>query len=68
MPSPIFHLAFPVGNIAQTKAFYGEALGCKIGRENAQSVILNLYGHQLVAHLTDEPLPPQKGIYPVTLG
>lgn len=68
MSNPIFHLAFPVGNIAQTKAFYGEALGCQVGRENAQSVILSLYGHQLVAHLTDESLPPQKGIYPRHFG
>lgn len=63
-----FHLAFPVSNIPQTKEFYGDGLGCLIGRENASSVILNLYGHQLVAHLTNEPLLPQKGIYPRHFG
>jgi hypothetical protein len=27
-----------------------------------------LYGHQLVAHVTKEPLTPQKGIYPRHFG
>lgn len=63
-----FHLAFPVGNVPQTKEFYGEGLGCGIGRETADSVILNLYDHQLVAHVTHEPLVPQKGIYPRHFG
>lgn len=64
----IFHLAFPVGDIAQTKEFYADGLGCEIGRESATSVILNLYGHQIVAHLTKEALTPQKGIYPRHFG
>ncbi len=68
MTQALFHLAFPVTNIAQTKSFYADGLGCKIGRENSNSVILNLYGHQLVAHITDEPLTPQKGIYPRHFG
>ncbi|NJO79859.1 MAG: glyoxalase [Cyanobacteria bacterium RM1_2_2] len=68
MAQTIFHLAFPVTDLAQAKAYYAEGLGCQIGRENAQSVILNLYGHQLVAHLIEEPLPLQKGIYPRHFG
>lgn len=68
MHPALFHLAFPVTNIAQTKAFYADGLGCEIGRENLLSVILNLYGHQLVAHVTDEPLTPQRGIYPRHFG
>lgn len=64
----LFHLAFPVTDIAQTKAYYAGGLGCTIGRESSQSVILNLYGHQLVAHLSNEPLVPQKGIYPRHFG
>jgi extradiol dioxygenase family protein len=63
-----FHLAFPVSNIAQTKEFYADGLGCEVGRENATSVILNLYGHQLVAHVTQEPIVPQQGIYPRHFG
>jgi uncharacterized protein len=68
MAPTLFHLAFPVTNIAQTKKFYVDGLGCGLGRENPQAVILNLYGHQLVAHVTDEPLAPQKGIYPRHFG
>ncbi len=64
----LFHLAFPVTDIEQTKEFYAGGLGCEIGRESRHAVILNLYGHQLVAHVTKEPLTPQKGIYPRHFG
>jgi uncharacterized protein len=66
--SALFHLSFPVGNIPDTKAFYADGLGCTMGRENATSIILGLYGHQLVAHVTDEILRPQQGIYPRHFG
>jgi extradiol dioxygenase family protein len=68
MSPTLFHLAFPVNNIPQTKEFYAQGLGCEVGRESDVSVILNLYGHQLVAHVTTEPLPRQKGIYPRHFG
>lgn len=68
MNQVLFHLAFPVANIAQTKQFYVQGLGCQIGRESPSSVILNLYGHQIVAHLTHEPLTPQHTIYPRHFG
>ena len=64
----LFHLSFPVGNILQTKTFYVDGLGCQAGRESESSMILNLYGHQLVPHVTSEPLLPQKGIYPRHFG
>lgn len=64
----LFHLAFPVTNIEQTKDYYGNGLGCDIGRESRHAVILNLYGHQLVAHRVNEPLTPQQGIYPRHFG
>jgi uncharacterized protein len=67
-PIALFHLAFPVGNIPDTKAYYGQGLGCQIGRENDLTVILNLYRHQLVAHVSPEPLTPQQGIYPRHFG
>ncbi|NES72764.1 MAG: glyoxalase, partial [Okeania sp. SIO2D1] len=54
--NPIFHLAIPINNIAQAKAYYVEGLGCQVGRENAQALILNFYSHQVVAHMTKEPL------------
>ncbi|MEM6519847.1 MAG: VOC family protein [Cyanobacteria bacterium P01_D01_bin.71] len=63
----LFHLAFPVADVPTTKAFYVEGLGCEAGRESANSIILNLYNHQIVAHTTKE-LTPQKGIYPRHFG
>lgn len=68
MAAVLFHLAFPVGDVAQTKEFYVDGLGCGLGRENSHAIILDLYGHQLVAHVTDEPLTPQRGIYPRHFG
>jgi extradiol dioxygenase family protein len=67
MSQPLFHLAFPVGDIPQTKAFYVAGLGCRAGRETPRSLILNFYQHQLVAHVTPE-IHPQKGIYPRHFG
>ncbi len=64
----IFHLAFPAENISDTKKFYIDGLGCTMGRETHSSIILDLYGHQLVAHLTKEKLPLQTGIYPRHFG
>ncbi|MEB3274807.1 MAG: VOC family protein [Prochlorothrix sp.] len=66
--APCFHLAFPVANIAQTKAFYGEGLGCEVGRESPSSLILGLHGHQIVAHVSRDPLEPQGSIYPRHFG
>lgn len=68
MNQVLFHLAFPVTDIAQTKAYYVDGLGCVAGRENKHALILNLYGHQLVAHITKDPLTPQRGIYPRHFG
>jgi extradiol dioxygenase family protein len=68
MSKPIFHLAFPVSDIQQTKAYYVDGLGCIPGRENPHALILNLYGHQLVAHTTKEPLTRQRTIYPRHFG
>lgn len=64
----LFHLAFPVTDIAKTKEFYVNGLGCVAGRETKTALILNLFGHQLVAHVSKEPLTPQRGIYPRHFG
>ncbi|WP_414578534.1 VOC family protein [Anabaena sp. CCY 9402-a] len=68
MNQTIFHLAFPVTDLTQAKAYYVDGLGCIPGRENPQALILNLYGHQLVAHLTKESLMRQRTIYPRHFG
>lgn len=68
MTSVLFHLAFPINNIELAKQFYVDGLGCKVGRESRHAVILDFYGHQLVAHMTSDPLIPQKSIYPRHFG
>ena len=50
----LFHLAFPVRDIAETRRFYGDLIGCAEGRSSANWVDFDFYGHQLVAHLAPE--------------
>ena len=52
---PRFHLAFPVHDLAAARRFYGDVLGCPEGRSAEHWVDFDLHGHQIVAHLTDEP-------------
>jgi extradiol dioxygenase family protein len=49
-----FHLAFPVRDIAEARAFYGELLGCPEGRSAPEWVDFDFYGHQIVAHLAPD--------------
>lgn len=51
---PLFHLAFPVDDLAKARAFYGDLLGCPEGRSSDAWVDFNFYGHQIVAHLAAE--------------
>jgi extradiol dioxygenase family protein len=51
---PLFHLAFPVHDLAEARRFYGELLGCPEGRSADDWVDFNFYGHQVVAHLSPE--------------
>ena len=50
----LFHLAFPVKNLEESRKFYGEVLGCVEGRSSAEWIDFNLFGHQIVAHLAPE--------------
>ena len=52
-PAPPFHLAFPVRDLASTRAFYGRTLGCTEGRSAERWVDFDFFGHQLSAHLSD---------------
>jgi len=49
-----FHLAFPVTSLANARRFYGGLLGCPEGRSSDSWVDFDLYGHQIVAHLSPE--------------
>ena len=51
---PPFHLAFPVRDLAEARAFYGELLECPEGRSSEEWIDFNFFGHQIVAHLSPD--------------
>lgn len=51
MTRPRFHLAFPVRDLEEARAFYGGVLGCPEGRSAREWVDFDFHGHQIVAHL-----------------
>lgn len=54
MTLPRFHLAFPVRDLAEARAFYGGLLGCPEGRSSDAWIDFDFYGHQIVAHLSPD--------------
>ena len=51
---PRFHLAFPVHNLESAREFYVSILKCNTGRESDSWIDFDLYGHQIVAHLSPD--------------
>ena len=47
-----FHLAFPVTDLAATRALFCDLLGCTTGRTDERWIDFNFFGHQVTAHLT----------------
>ncbi|HHT0594343.1 TPA: VOC family protein [Legionella anisa] len=64
----LFHLAFPVHDLALAKDFYHHKLGFSLGRESEHALIMECGNHQIVAHKVDTILPLQEGIYPRHFG
>ena len=58
-----FHLAFPVRDLAEARAFWGGVIGCAEGRSSEEWIDFDFYGHQIVAHLAPEG--PQEASNPV---
>ncbi|MEM7299316.1 MAG: VOC family protein [Bacteroidota bacterium] len=60
-----FHLAIPVKEIIETRAFYRDVLGFEEGRSSEKWVDFNCFGHQLVIHQieggADKELNPVDG-------
>jgi uncharacterized protein len=57
-----FHLALLVRDIDETRRFYADALGCKIGSSSDHWVDFNLFGHYISAHLgTDAAVRARDG-------
>jgi len=53
-----FHLAFPVKDIAATREFYTNILGCRVGRESKRWIDFDFRGHQISAHLKPDEIMP----------
>lgn len=51
VPGP-FHLAFAVHDLDETRRFYGDLLGCPMGRYAPTWQDFDFFGHQLSAHVT----------------
>jgi extradiol dioxygenase family protein len=51
---PLFHLAFPVRDLAEARRFYGDLLGCPEGRSSDAWIDFDFHGHQVVAHLAPQ--------------
>ena len=47
----IFHLAYHVLDLDQSRHFYGQLLGCKEGRSTETWVDFDFFGHQISLHL-----------------
>jgi uncharacterized protein len=54
----LFHLAFPVNDLAKARQFYGELLQCPEGRSSESWIDFDFYGHQIVAHLSPKECAP----------
>lgn len=50
----LFHLAFPVDDLDAAREFYGGVLDCAEGRSSDRWIDFDLFGHQIVTHLSDK--------------
>ena len=57
---PILHLAIPVHDLAASKAFYVDVLGCGLGRERAEFVDVWFYGMQVTLHARPAQVLPRE--------
>ena len=48
-----FHYAFKIKDIASTRKFYVDILGCKEGRSTSTWIDFDFFGNQLSAHISD---------------
>ncbi|WP_374419777.1 VOC family protein [Novosphingobium arvoryzae] len=60
-----FHLAFPVRDLAEARAFWGGIMGCAEGRSSDGWIDFDFYGHQIVAHCVGERAVSDAGANPV---
>ena len=60
-----FHLAFPVHDLAEARAFWCDLMGCNEGRSSDTWVDFDFQGHQIVAHLVPDMSRGPIGANPV---
>ena len=60
-----FHLAVPVRNLDEARAFWGGTMGCPEGRSSESWIDFDFYGHQIVAHCVGESASADAGSNPV---
>lgn len=53
----VFHLAYPVKSLEETKAFFVKAFESKIGRVREDWLDLYFFGHQITLHQKPEEVP-----------
>ena len=52
-----FHLSIAVPDLNDAKAFYGNVLGCALGRDTGHWLDVLFFGHQLTIHQASETKP-----------
>lgn len=65
MKQAVFHLAYPIKDKEETRAFYRDILGCEQGREAETWVDFNFFGHQLSFHVKPEAFATPDATNPV---
>jgi uncharacterized protein len=65
---PVFHIAFPVKDIVSTKKFYIDKLGFRLALEEPKRMMIDFYGHQAVAHVSEQDIPAEVHMYPRHFG
>ncbi len=56
MTALAFHLAAPIRDKEDTRLFYRDLLGCKVGREADTWIDFDFFGHQVSFHVKPEEL------------
>jgi extradiol dioxygenase family protein len=59
---PSFHLAFPVRDLEEARAFYVDVLACQVGRSTQSWIDFNFFGFQITAHLSADPVLESKSM------
>ncbi len=49
-----FHMAFAIDDKEKARWFYGDVIGCKVGREAENWIDFDFFGHQISAHLNTD--------------